>query len=64
MLKRIVLWWFLLAGIASLFLFTVWHTSPKGKRLTSLIAMAAGFAALETLRWIVRKVEPPGTEDR
>jgi hypothetical protein len=61
MLKRIVFWWFLLAGIASLYFFTIWQTSPKGKRLSSLITTAAGVAVLETLRWIVRKVEPPAS---
>lgn len=59
MLKRTVLWWLVLAGLASLIWFTVWQLRPKGERLSSLIAAAPGFAVLETLRWIVRKVEPP-----
>jgi len=56
MLKRTVLWWLMLAGLASLF----WFTGPKGERLTHSLLAAAGFAVVETLRWIVRRVEPPG----
>jgi hypothetical protein len=55
MLKRKVLWWLVLGGLASFF----WFTGPKGERLTHALLAAAGIAVMETLRWIVRRVEPP-----
>jgi hypothetical protein len=58
-MAKIGLRWLVIVGLASLVWFTV-QDRPKGDRLNSVIAAVAGIAGVSIIRWIVRKVEPPG----